>query len=68
MPAGDQRKVAVVGVGAVGASAAYVMMISGLISELVLVDINRERAEGEAMDLAHGASFIRFGTRGCNCR
>ena len=59
MPAGDQRKVAVVGIGAVGASAAYVMMISGLLNELVLVDINRERAEGEAMDLAHGASFVK---------
>ncbi|MCL6447250.1 MAG: L-lactate dehydrogenase [Armatimonadetes bacterium] len=59
MPFDDQRKIAVVGVGAVGASSAYAMMISGLIDELVLVDINRERAEGEAMDLAHGASFIK---------
>ncbi|MEW6275613.1 MAG: L-lactate dehydrogenase [Bacillota bacterium] len=59
MPLGEQRKIAVVGVGAVGASTAYAMMISGLIDELVLVDINRERAEGEAMDLAHGASFIK---------
>lgn len=59
MQVGDQRKVAIVGAGAVGACSAYVMMISGLVSELVLVDINRDRAEGEAMDLAHSASFIK---------
>ncbi|HAG10006.1 MAG TPA: L-lactate dehydrogenase [Desulfotomaculum sp.] len=59
MQFGDQRKVAIVGAGAVGACSAYVMMISGLVSELVLVDINRDRAEGEAMDLAHSASFIK---------
>ncbi|MBE3585363.1 MAG: L-lactate dehydrogenase [Thermoanaerobacter sp.] len=59
MPVNDKRKIAVVGVGAVGSATAYAVMMSGLISELVLVDINRERAEGEAMDLAHGASFIK---------
>lgn len=59
MPLNDKRKIAVVGVGAVGSTSAYAVMISGMVSELVLVDINRERAEGEAMDLAHGASFIK---------
>ncbi len=59
MPFHDQRKIAVVGVGAVGASTAYAMMISGLVNEMVLVDVNREKAEGEVMDLAHGASFIQ---------
>ncbi|HHW45140.1 L-lactate dehydrogenase [Desulfofundulus thermobenzoicus] len=59
MPVNDKRKIAVVGVGAVGSASAYAVMMSGLVSELVLVDINRERAEGEAMDLAHGASFIK---------
>ena len=53
------RKIAVVGVGSVGASAAYAMVISGLVSELVLVDLDRDRAEGEAMDMAHSASFIK---------
>lgn len=53
------RKIAVVGAGSVGASTAYVMVISGLVSELVLVDLDRDRAEGEAMDLAHSASFIK---------
>jgi len=53
-------KIAIVGgAGAVGASAAYALMISGLASEIVLVDVNERRAEGEAMDLAQGAPFVR---------
>lgn len=52
-------KIAVVGAGAVGASAAYAMMISGTSSEIVLVDVNQRKAEGEAMDLMHGAPFVR---------
>ena len=52
-------KIAVVGAGAVGASAAYAMMISGTASEIVLVDVNHRKAEGEAMDLMHGAPFVR---------
>jgi L-lactate dehydrogenase len=47
------------GAGAVGASAAYALMMSGLVSEIVLVDVNERRAEGEAMDLMQGAPFVR---------
>ncbi|MCL6611031.1 MAG: L-lactate dehydrogenase [Peptococcaceae bacterium] len=54
----DKRKIAVVGTGSVGSASAYALMISGLVSEMVLVDIDRKKAEGEAMDLAHGASFV----------
>jgi L-lactate dehydrogenase len=46
------------GAGAVGATAAYAIMNSGLASEIVLVDVNAYRAEGEVMDLAHGAPFV----------
>lgn len=56
---GDLRKIAIVGVGSVGASVAYAVLMSGLVSEMVLVDIDRNKVEGEAMDLAHGASFIK---------
>ncbi|MFC6873169.1 L-lactate dehydrogenase [Halobellus marinus] len=45
------------GAGAVGSSAAFALMDSGLVGEIVLVDIDDGRAEGEAMDLAHGAYF-----------
>jgi len=50
-------RVAVVGAGNVGASFAYALLLSGLAAEIVLVDLNRERAEGEAMDLNHAVPF-----------
>ncbi len=53
------RKIAVVGVGAVGASTAFALAVSGLVTELALVDANKAKAEGEAMDLAHAAAFIK---------
>ena len=52
-------KIAIVGVGAVGATAAYALMISGIGEEIVLIDVNEHKAEGEAMDLAQGAPFVR---------
>jgi len=47
------RRVAVVGAGNVGASFAYGLLLSGLASEIVLIDANHAKAEGEAMDLNH---------------
>jgi L-lactate dehydrogenase len=47
------RKVSVIGAGNVGATFAYALMLSGLCSEIVLVDANTMKAEGEAMDLNH---------------
>lgn len=52
-------KVVIIGSGFVGASIAYATLIRGLCNELVLIDIDREKAEGEAMDLSHGLPFIR---------
>lgn len=52
-------KVSVVGVGAVGATAAYALSTSDLVSELVLVDVDKDRTEGEALDLKHGSGFLR---------
>lgn len=52
-------KVGVIGTGMVGASFAYALMQSGLASEMVLVDRDEGRAEGEAMDLNHGLAFVR---------
>jgi L-lactate dehydrogenase len=46
-------KIAIVGVGNVGATFAYALLGSGLASQIVLIDYNRDRAEGEAMDLNH---------------
>jgi L-lactate dehydrogenase len=50
-------KIVVIGAGAVGSTFAYSVLIHGLASEIVIIDVNRERAEGEAMDLNHGMPF-----------
>lgn len=53
----DTRKVAMIGCGFVGSASAFALMQSGLFSELVLIDANHDKAEGEAMDIAHGLPF-----------
>lgn len=53
----ETRKVLVVGAGAVGSTFAYTLMQSGLAREIVLLDVDGGRAEGEAMDLNHGLFF-----------
>lgn len=55
----NQRKVAVIGCGFVGSATAFALMESGLFSELVLIDADKNRAEGEAMDISHGLPFAR---------
>jgi L-lactate dehydrogenase len=54
---GRPTKIAIVGVGLVGSTFAYSLLLSGIASEIVLIDINHERAEGEAMDLNHAVPF-----------
>ncbi len=51
------RKCGVIGVGFVGATCAFTLATSGLFSELVLVDANHKKAEGEAADISHGIAF-----------
>lgn len=53
----DSRRVALIGTGLVGMSYAYALLNQNACDELVLVDIDRKRAEGEAMDLNHGLAF-----------
>lgn len=53
------RKCAVIGCGNVGATIAYALMQKGLYSEMVLIDVNHEKAVGEAADLTHGLPFLR---------
>lgn len=55
----DFRKCAIIGCGFVGSSSAFSLVQSGLFSEMVLIDTNTDRAEGEAMDLSHGLPFAR---------
>lgn len=51
------RKCAIIGCGNVGATTAYTLMQTGWFSEMVLIDINIKKAEGEAADLAHSLPF-----------
>lgn len=55
----NNRKAAIIGCGFVGSASAFSLMQSSLFSELVLIDANREKAEGEALDIAHGIPFAR---------
>ncbi|WP_312458404.1 L-lactate dehydrogenase [Proteiniclasticum sp.] len=55
----NSRKVAVIGTGFVGSSSAFALMESGLFSEMVLLDADQNRAEGEALDISHGLPFAR---------
>ena len=52
------NKVTIIGAGFVGATTAYALMMGGTASEIVLVDINQKRLEGEVMDLNHGIAFV----------
>ncbi|MEY8442774.1 L-lactate dehydrogenase [Lactococcus ileimucosae] len=51
------RKVVVIGTGFVGTSIAYSMINQGIVNDLVLIDVNQEKAEGEALDLLDGISW-----------
>lgn len=56
----DKRKVVLIGTGMVGMSFAYSLVNQGgICNELVLIDVNKERANGEAMDLNHGLAFAK---------
>lgn len=52
-------KIGIVGAGLVGSTCAYAIMMSGLASEIVLIDIDKKRVQGEAMDLSHGETFVK---------
>jgi L-lactate dehydrogenase len=53
------NRIAVIGCGHVGATSAYSLIMGGVAREVVLIDCNRELAEGEAMDLQHAAALAR---------
>ena len=51
-------KVVIVGAGSVGTTLAYTLQITGVATEIVLIDRNHELAEGQAMDMNHGLPFV----------
>jgi len=54
----QRRSVAIIGTGNVGVAAAYALFNQRIASEIILVDLNKKRAEGEAMDLMHGQLLV----------
>ena len=53
-----KRKISILGTGNVGATIAYALTLQGVCSEIVLVDINKEKAEGEALDISQCAACV----------
>lgn len=54
----EKSKVAIIGAGFVGAASAYTIAVNQLVNEIVLIDVMKEKAMGEAMDISHGLSHI----------
>ena len=53
----EKQKVVLIGTGFVGMSFAYALLNQNVCNELALIDVNRDKARGEAMDLNHGLAF-----------
>ena len=51
------NKITVIGTGSVGSTIAYTLTVTGLVSEIVMIDINGEKAMGEALDIRQGTPF-----------
>ena len=51
-------KISIIGDGLVGSTTAYTLMLGAVASEIVILDINRDKAEGDVLDMNHGMSFI----------
>src|SRR5438045_1954510 len=55
-------KISIIGAGAVGATIAYACLLRGVTRHIVLQDINRAKADAEALDLNHGLQFVPMAT------
>lgn len=53
------RKISIIGAGNVGATTAFSLVKSGLVSEIALIDRNEEKAQGHVMDMMHGMPFVQ---------
>lgn len=59
----SNSKVVIIGAGMVGSATAYSLVVQGICAEVVLIDMNHERAYGEALDLQHGIEFLNRNVR-----
>lgn len=55
------QKIAVIGAGAVGSTLAYTLMIKNLAAEIILIDVNERKEEGEVMDIADALCYVETG-------
>ena len=55
----NKSKIVIIGAGKVGTNVAYTIMMNNLTSEIVLIDVDKERARGEALDMCHGITFFK---------
>jgi len=53
-------KISIIGAGFVGSTCAYALLLQGIANEIAIVDVNKEKAHGEALDLENGISFTKF--------
>lgn len=54
-----REKAVVIGSGFVGSTIAYTLAIKGIFDDLAIIDINRDKAEGDAIDISHGGAFVK---------
>ncbi len=54
----NHNKVTIIGAGNVGATCAYTLALSGTVKQLVLLDVNAAKAEGDVLDISHGIPLI----------
>lgn len=52
-------KIVVIGAGNVGSTVAYTILMNNLVSEIVIIDVNKEKAQGEALDMNHGIAYFK---------
>ncbi len=56
----NKKKVVVIGDGFVGSSIAYTLMLKDYINEIVIIDVNKDKADGDVLDMVHGISFVSY--------
>jgi len=54
----ENRKVVIIGDGAVGSSTAFALLQGHTVNEIVIIDVNKNKAEGDVLDMQHGISFV----------
>lgn len=55
----SQRKAVIIGAGNVGSTIAYTIMMNQIAAEIIMIDVNKEKASGEALDMNHGIAFFK---------